>query len=65
MLALTADQEIIKQYLAAIAPAIMPRAGKFPEYSLPLVEKVLRESDAPATVVMFTDGLGSDSAANF
>jgi Ca-activated chloride channel family protein len=65
VLALTADQEILKQYLAAIAPAIMPRAGKFPEYSLPLVEKVLRESDAPATVVMFTDGLGSDSAANF
>jgi Ca-activated chloride channel family protein len=65
VLALTADQEILKQYLAAIAPAIMPRAGKFPEYSLPLVEEVLRESDAPATVVMFTDGLGSDSTAAF
>ena len=65
VLALTADQEILKQYLAAIAPAIMPRAGKFPEYSLPLVEQVLRESDAPATVVMFADGLGADSAAAF
>ncbi len=65
VLALTADGEILKQYLAAITPAIMPRAGKFPEYSLPLVEAVLRESDAPATLVMFTDGLGSDSAADF
>ncbi len=65
VLALTADQEILKQYLAAIAPTIMPRAGKFPEYSLPLVDAVLRESDAPATVVMFTDGLGADSAAAF
>tara|TARA_R110001592_G_scaffold363393_1_gene687286 strand:- start:134546 stop:136216 length:1671 start_codon:yes stop_codon:yes gene_type:complete len=65
VLALTSDGEILKQYLAAITPAIMPRAGKFPEYSLPLVEAVLRESDAPATLVMFTDGLGSDSAADF
>ncbi|MDH5172460.1 MAG: VWA domain-containing protein, partial [Gammaproteobacteria bacterium] len=65
VLSLTADREILSQYLAAIAPAIMPRAGKFPEYTLPLVAQVLRESDAPATVVMFTDGLGSDSAGAF
>lgn len=65
VLALTADQEILKQYLAAITPAIMPRAGKFPEYSLPLVAAVLRETTAPATVVMFTDGLGADSADDF
>ncbi len=58
VLSLTADQDILKQYLAAITPAIMPRAGKFPEYSLPLVAEVLRESGAPATVVLFTDGLG-------
>ena len=65
VLTLTADQEILNQYLAAISPAIMPRAGKFPEYSLPLIEQTLRETLAPATVVMFTDGLGSNSAAAF
>lgn len=65
VLPLTADQDILKQYLAAISPAIMPRAGKFPEYGLPLVEDVLRESGAPATVVLFTDGLGADSARAF
>jgi len=65
VLSLTADQEILRQYLAAITPAIMPRAGKFPEYALPLVEAVLRESDAPATLVLFTDGLGVDSTAAF
>jgi len=65
VLSLTADQEILKQYLAAVNPAIMPRAGKFPEYSLPLVTDVLRESPAPATVVLFSDGLGSDSADAF
>jgi len=65
VLSLTADQEILRQYLAAITPAIMPRAGKFPEYALPLAEAALRESAAPATVVLFTDGLGADSTAEF
>ncbi|MEM8563767.1 MAG: VWA domain-containing protein [Pseudomonadota bacterium] len=65
VLSLTADQEILKQYLAAIEPEIMPRAGKFPEYALPLVEAVLRESDAPATVMLFTDGLGTETIARF
>ncbi len=65
VLSLTADQEILKQYLAAITPAVLPRAGKFPEYGLPLATEVLRESGAPATIVLFSDGLGSDSAASF
>ncbi len=53
VLTLTADQDILNQYLAALEPGIMPRAGKFPEYALPLVDQVLRDSSAPATVVMF------------
>ena len=65
VLSLTADQDILKQYLAAIKPAIMPRAGKFPEYGLPLVTSALSESSAPATVVLFTDGLGADSTGEF
>ena len=65
VLSLTADQDILNQYLAAITPAIMPRAGKFPEVSLPLVDEILSESDAPATIVMFTDGLGADSGQAF
>jgi Ca-activated chloride channel family protein len=65
VLTLTADGEILQQYLAAITPEIMPRSGKFPEYALPLVDDVLRESSAPATVLLFTDGLGADSAAGF
>ena len=61
VLTLTADRAILTQYLAAIGPAIMPRPGKFPEYALSNVDEVLRQSDAPATVVLFTDGLGADS----
>jgi len=65
VLSLTADQDILNQYLAAIAPAIMPRTGKFPEYTLPLVDEILRETNAPATLVLFTDGLGGDSTGAF
>lgn len=65
VLSLTADQDILNQYLAAIAPLIMPRTGKFPEYSLPLVDEILQETNAPATVVLFTDGLGGDSLQIF
>ncbi len=65
VLTLTADQEILKQYLAAIKPGIMPRSGKFPEYALPLVDEVLRQTAAPATLVIFTDGVGADSGDAF
>tara|TARA_R110002110_G_scaffold205066_7_gene417260 strand:- start:415319 stop:416968 length:1650 start_codon:yes stop_codon:yes gene_type:complete len=65
VLTLTADQDILNQYLAAITPNTMPRAGKFPEYALPLVDEVLRETSAPATIVLFTDGLGADSTNAF
>jgi Ca-activated chloride channel family protein len=65
VLSLTADRDIINQYLSSISPDIMPRSGKFPEYALPLVDEVLRESAAPATVVLFTDGPGADSGPAF
>jgi len=65
VLSLTADREILNQYLAAIKPGIMPRQGKFPEYALPEVDAVLRESTAPASVVLFTDGTGSGSQQAF
>ena len=65
VLPLTADQDILNQYLAAITPAIMPRSGKFPEHSLPLADEILRGRNAPATIVMFSDGLGAESRQAF
>ena len=65
VLSLTADQDILNQYLAAITPSIMPQTGKFPEYSLPQIDEILRETQAPATLVLFTDGVGSDSRSTF
>ena len=65
VLSLTADQDILNQYLAAITPSIMPRSGKFPEYSLPLADEILQGRNAPATIVMFSDGLGAESGQAF
>jgi Ca-activated chloride channel family protein len=65
VLTLTADQAILNQYLAALAPAMMPRSGKFPEYALPLVDEILRDSAAAATVVLLTDGPGTASTDAF
>jgi Ca-activated chloride channel family protein len=65
VLSLTADQDILNQYLAAITPAIMPRSGKFPEYSLPVADEILRGRNAPATIVMFSDGVGAKSGQAF
>lgn len=65
VLPLTADQDILGQYLSALKLPMMPRAGKFPEYALPLVDEILRDSTAPATVVLFTDGLGAGSNSAF
>jgi Ca-activated chloride channel homolog len=65
VLTLTADREILDQYLAAIEPGIMPRSGKFPEYALPLLDDVLRQNTAPATVLMISDGVGAESEPAF
>ncbi len=65
VLSLTADRDILKQYLDAIEPGIMPRSGKFAEYTLPLVDRVLKDNRRPASIVLFTDGLGSDSLGEF
>ena len=65
VLTLTADQTILTQYLSAVKPGIMPRPGKFPEYALANVDEILRQSNSPATVLLITDGLGSNSDQAF
>ena len=65
VLTLTADQDILNQYLAAIKPSMMPRGGKFAEHALPLIDDILRDTTAAATVVLITDGLGSNTETAF
>lgn len=65
VLTLTADQEILNQYLASLKTSMMPRSGKFPEKALPLVDEILRDTTAAATIVLIGDGLGSDTIRAF
>lgn len=65
VLDLTDDIDILWQYLAALDSDIMPRRGKFAEYALPLVERIVGDSTAPTTVLLLTDGVSDSSAAIF
>lgn len=61
VLALTADHDIIDNYLAALSTQLAPRSGKFSEYALPNIDRLLAGTHRLATVVLMTDGLGSQS----
>jgi Ca-activated chloride channel family protein len=65
VLDLTDDAEILRQYLTAIDPGIMPRSGKFAEYALPLADRIIGDSTAPTTVLLITDGLSGSTADAF
>ncbi len=65
VLSLTSDNQVYKQYLEAIQPTIMPRLGKFPEYALPLVNKIALDDRMPTTVLLVTDAVSDASLARF
>jgi Ca-activated chloride channel family protein len=65
VLTLTNDNQILAQYLQAIDPKVMPRAGKFPEYALPLVDQIVGDSPAPTSVLLLTDGVSGASETAF
>jgi Ca-activated chloride channel family protein len=67
-MALTRDNAIFTPLLQAVSPKIMPRKGKFAEYSLANVDTLLaaeRSKGNPGSVLLITDGLGSDTKARF
>lgn len=67
-MALTRDNVIFTPLLQAVSPKIMPREGKFAEYSLANIDTLLaaeRSKGNPGSVLLITDGLGSDTKARF
>jgi Ca-activated chloride channel family protein len=58
---LTNDHEILKSFLTALQVGIVPRRGKYPEYALASVNRVLIGNPNRANVLLVTDGLGADS----
>jgi Ca-activated chloride channel family protein len=65
VLNLTDDAQILRQYLGAIKPDIMPRSGKFAEYGLPLVDAIIGERPIPVTVLLASDGVSSATLTSF
>jgi Ca-activated chloride channel family protein len=65
VLTLTDDVDILNQYLQAIDPRIMPRSGKFAEYALLRVQRIIGDSLLPTTVLLLTDGVSSATETAF
>lgn len=65
VLPLTNDHDIARNYLSGIRPGIAPRTGKFPEYALPSIDRVLATAQRSASVLLITDGVGSNSGVLF
>ncbi len=65
VLTLTDDQQIFRQYLSAMKPGVMPRPGKFPEYALPLLERIANDDSIPTTVLLVTDGVSNSSESAY
>lgn len=61
MLPLTTDHDIAENYLAALSTSLSPRSGKFAEYALPGIDKLLGATLRQASVLLVTDGLGAAS----
>lgn len=62
ILPLTNDHDILANYMASVRSNMMPRPGKFAEYALTSVDHALADTRQGASVLLVTDGLGSDSA---
>ncbi len=65
VLPLTDDPQILNQYMTAVKPAVMPRAGKFPEYSLPRIDSIIPDRTTPTTILLLTDGVSDASEKLF
>jgi len=65
---LTKDTQLFTPILNALTPAVMPRSGKYPEQALAVIQQQLNEQAEQvnsATIVLVSDGVGSEVAANY
>lgn len=61
VLPVTTDHDIAENFLGVLRPGITPRSGKFPEYALPGIDRLLATSYFKSSVLLLTDGLGAAS----
>jgi Ca-activated chloride channel family protein len=61
----TNDGDMIKHFLDALEPKIMPTSGKITHNILPLVDELLLPTNVPGTVLLVTDGITTESTNRF
>ncbi len=59
------DANILKTYVDALAPEIMPELGKNAPAALQIAQKMLLEDSANGTILFLTDGINSEYADAF
>lgn len=62
---LTVDPDILRNFLAAVDPDMMPRPGKAAERVLPIADHMMAASGTAGTLLLITDGLGPATASPF
>ncbi len=62
---LTEDKAVFEPLLNAISLKIMPRAGKFAEYSIDVIEQEFSTQPQVGTVLLITDGLSANTIPVF
>jgi len=62
---LTNDPDVVKNFLNAVVPEMMPRRGKFPEKALPIADWMLRDSPVPGTILLVGDGISIETVNSF
>jgi Ca-activated chloride channel family protein len=62
---LTKDKKVFTPLLESISGKIMPREGKFAEYTVPLIDSMLKGDPTPSTILLITDGVNERTQASF
>lgn len=62
---LTEDIDVFAPLLNAISTKIMPRGGKFSEYSLPVIEQEFSQQSHTGTVLLISDGISANTLPAF
>lgn len=60
VLPLTSDHDILMNYLSSVRTEMMPRDGKYPEYSLASIDQIIGNDSAD--ILLVTDAISPDSA---
>lgn len=60
---LTRDKAIFKPLLDTIEPSVMPREGKFEQYSLAVIEQTLASESSKGSILLVTDAVSAGSIA--